>query len=381
MRILMVVRRYSPWVGGTERQAQKLSDKLAALGVDVRVVTGWWFRGTPRQEIIGRVPVDRNFTFWEMFGVPGLRKFGGYTYLLSLLGYLRARRDQFDLIHVHLLNYHAYPAVLAGRWWRKPTIIKLANSGRRSDLARMQLNELPGQTRMLPAILRADRFVAINHESEAELRAAGVAPDRIVSIPNGVEVEAAPRRDHRVNGHLDVLYVGRLHAQKGVDVLLSALRRASDRRPELKWRLHLAGDGPARPALEQQAEALGLGSQVRFLGQVDDVSEHLARAHVFALPSRTEGISNALLEAMAHGLPCVATAIGGNTDVIHHGRDGWLVPADDPDALAESLLSLSRDESLRRALGAGARQTAEAEFGLDRVAQRYLDLYRSLLNH
>ncbi len=380
MRILMVVRQFYPWVGGTERQAQKLSAKLIELGVDVRVVTGWWFRGTPQREMIGPVPVFRNFTFWEMFGVSGLRKFGGYTYLLTLLWHLWRRRHDYDIIHVHLLNYHAFPAVLAGRWWGKKTIIKTANSGQGSDIRRMQSDMLPGQRWMLPVTLTAHRLVAINVESVAELREAGTSPERIITIPNGVEVSGPSKRDYALNGNVTAMFVGRLHSNKGLDVLLTAFQQVIRRRPDQGWRLWLVGDGPLRSQLEAQAADLGLAERMKFWGWVENVSSLLAQADVFVLPSRTEGISNALLEAMAVGLPCVATSIGGNVDLLQTHQAGLLVPPDDVNALAEALLSLGGTEALRAQLGRRARQMVEAHFSIDSVAQQYLELYHSLMH-
>lgn len=381
LRILMLVRRYHPWVGGTERQAHKLASQLIAMGVDVQVVTGWWFRGTPQREQIGLVPVFRNFTAWEMFGLRGLRKLGGYLYLLTLLGYLGRHRHEYDLIHVHLLNYHAFAAVLAGRWWGKPVIVKLANSGSHSDLRRMEADMLPGQRAMLPTALRADRLIAINDESATELRTAGVPATRIMHIPNGVEIdEAADARDYAAPGRRTIAYVGRLHPSKGADVLLTALRRVVDTRPDLDWALWLFGDGQLRGALEAQAQALGLAERVTFWGTVAPLTPYLDQADLFALPSRSEGISNALLEAMARGLPCVVSAIGGNTDLIHSGENGLLTAPEDAAGLAAALVDMLDDEALRRRLGTAARRTVEAGYSLESVARQYLALYRSLLD-
>jgi glycosyltransferase involved in cell wall biosynthesis len=379
MRVLMIVRQYLPWVGGTERQAQMLSAKLIELGVDVRVVTGWWFQGTPRQEVIGTVPVFRNFTCWEMFGLKGLRKFGGYTYILSLFWHLWKHRHQYDLIHIHLLNYHAFPGVLAGRWWGKKTIIKIANSGQRSDIRRMQSNMLPGQRQMLPVALGADRIVAINEEIIAELREVGVPPERIVVIPNGVEIDGDYKRDYRLDSNVTVVFVGRLHPQKGLDVLLPAFKQVICSRPDLGWRLWLLGDGPLRTELEMMTKQLGIAQKVKFWGRVNDVSAYLAQADMFVLPSRAEGMSNALLEAMAYGLPCVATRISGNVGLIQHGETGLLVTPESETNLAEALIRLADDEILRQKVGRLARQTIESECSIDSIAKRYVELYNTLL--
>jgi len=381
MRVLMIVRQFYPWVGGAERQAQRLAAKLINLGIDVSIVTGWWIWGTPRREVIETIPVFRNFACWGMFGLKGLRKFGGYIYMLSLFWHLWKNRHEYDLIHVHLLSYSAFPGVLAGRWLGKKTIIKIATSGQRSDILRMRENDmLPGQRQMLPLTLKADRMVAINREIVDELLEAGVPPERIVVISNGVEVDRFDyRRDYRLGSTVTVLFVGRLHPQKGLDVLLPAFRRVIHSRPDIGWRLWLLGDGPLRPKLRMMAEQQGIGPAVKFWGQVNNVPAYLAQADMFVLPSRAEGMSNALLEAMAHGLPCVATRISGNTDLIQHNENGLLVTPESEAALAEAIIRLADDEVLRQKVGRLARQTVEAEYSMDRIAERYVRLYTMLL--
>jgi glycosyltransferase involved in cell wall biosynthesis len=118
---------------------------------------------------------------------------------------------------------------------------------------------------------------------------------------------------------------------------------------------------------------------VRFHGRVDDPAVHTRAADLFVLPSLSEGISNALLEAMAQGLPCIATDIPGNRDLIRDGETGLLVPTGDPGALAQRIALLAGDEGLRASLGRAARRLVEVRFDIDSVAREYAALYRGLL--
>jgi glycosyltransferase involved in cell wall biosynthesis len=191
----MVIRLFSPWVGGTQTQALRLARALRDRGVDVRFVTGRWFRGTPREETIDGVPVFRNHTLWEGFGIRGARKFGGYLYLLTLWWHLWRRRDTYDVIHVHGLSYHTFAAVIAGGRLGKPTLTKLANSGSASDIRKMRSDQHLALSRwMLPAALRCDRFVALTETVQRELEEAGVSGARITRIPNGIEPGPAIER-------------------------------------------------------------------------------------------------------------------------------------------------------------------------------------------
>ena len=378
----MIVRQFSPWIGGTERQAQKLSQALIAQGVDVKVVTGWWFRGTPQQEIVEGIPVYRNFTMWDMFGIRGLRKFGAYLYMLTLFVYLWWHRYEYDLLHIHQLNYHAFVAVLAGKWLNKKTIIKIANSGSYGDLLMMQRNaKLFGTRQMLPVALHTDFLVAITPLIVQELRAAGVPMTRILEIPNGIEVGTfGPKADYRLHDPVTLLFVGRLHPQKRLDLLLPAFRQAKLARPKLTWRLLLVGDGPLRESLKIMAQELDSDDEVIFCGKTNDVPSYLALADIFILPSCGEGMSNALLEAMTYGLPCLVSRDAGNMDIICHDENGLLVDCENSDTLAQTIVNLADNCEWRERLGQTARRTVKDRFAMKRVIEQYIALYQELID-
>src|SRR5207248_6706065 len=129
----------------------------------------------------------------------------------------------------------------------------------------------------------------------------------------------------------------------------------------------ILGDGPQRAKLARLADDLGIAPQVRFLGIVDDVPAQLLQADIFVLPSQAEGLSNAVLEAMAHSLACIATNVGGTPDLMRDGDTGLLVPVNDIDRLAAALARLAADPGLREQLGQRARRQVEAEFGIGRI--------------
>lgn len=155
--------------------------------------------------------------------------------------------------------------------------------------------------------------------------------------------------------------VGRLEWRKGHDVLLAALERLRTRRPSPQ--VLIVGDGPMAEELGRRASALGVASDVRLTGTMADVRPALAAMDLFVLPSREEGMSNALMEAMAAARPIVATGVGGNVEVLDGGRYGVLVPADDAPALAEAVAGLLDDVPRAAALGAASREFVTSRFG------------------
>ncbi len=198
-------------------------------------------------------------------------------------------------------------------------------------------------------------------------------PGRVSIIPNPVAAPAANTRSEPDTHDRLLLALGRLAPEKGFDLLLEAFASLAPSRPE--WKLTILGEGPQRARLEAQRRSLGLERRVDLPGAARDPGPWLHRADLFVLPSRFEGFSNALCEALAHGLPAVAfDCPSGPAEILRPGVDGLLVPEADVPALARTLARLMDDESLRLGMGARAPEVLE-RFGLEKV----LDLWEALL--
>jgi glycosyltransferase involved in cell wall biosynthesis len=170
-----------------------------------------------------------------------------------------------------------------------------------------------------------------------------------------------------------LISVGRLAPVKNYALLI----RAMDDLPNAK--LILVGDGPLKDDLEHQVKALGLAHRVHFMGERHDVPALLHASDLFVMSSDNEGVSKALLEAMALGLPCVATAVGGNPEVVIDEVTGWLFQKNDRHGLVERVQRLVGDPDLMMRMGnAGAQRTRDC-FSMDACVQKYLDLYRGIL--
>jgi glycosyltransferase involved in cell wall biosynthesis len=188
----------------------------------------------------------------------------------------------------------------------------------------------------------------------------GIDTERFTVGAAGARARAAVGLDH---ARPVVGTVGRLEDRKGHDQFLNAIRRLAATGNGTSPQGLIVGDGPLRAALEAHAAALGPAGRVRFTGTVADVRPLLAAMDVFVLPSWAEGMSNALMEAMAAGRPVVATAVGGNTEVVSDGKTGVLVPPGDPDAIARAVDELLRDPDRATRLGAAARDDVTRRFG------------------
>ena len=228
-----------------------------------------------------------------------------------------------------------------------------------------------------------DAVVAVSQKTADESVAIG-APQPVRVIHNGVTPKTSSRPRAAVRAALEVgadtvvvLHTAGFVHVKAHDVMLRALAKIGTGARVVTL---LAGDGETRPAMEALAKALGLDAgRVRFLGFRSDVPDLLGAADVFALPSRSEGLPLAVLEAMAQGLPVVATPVGGVPELVRHDVEGLLVPVEDDAALAAAISRLADDAALRAEMGAKGRARAVGEFSFDRMTERYDELYRSLL--
>ncbi len=205
--------------------------------------------------------------------------------------------------------------------------------------------------------------------------AAGVClPEQTVVIPNAVDVSALPRAAPR-GGVVELISVGRLRAPKDLITLVRALARLE----RGSFRASLVGDGPDRPMIEAELNRLGLAESVRFLGDRSDVAELLAGGDLFVCSSRSEGMPVSILEAMAVGLPVVASAVGGVPEIIDDGRTGLLVAPGAVAPLADALARLIGDRALRERMGRAGRKAALDRYDLPRFRDAHLELYRRLL--
>lgn len=215
------------------------------------------------------------------------------------------------------------------------------------------------------------------------IREDGISASQVYVVENGIDLPAfdeAAREDPGVPaGRPCIAVIANLHPSKGHLDLIEAVARV---RAEVRDLLVLcAGEGPMRPVLEQQIAFQGLRETVLLLGHRRDVPALLARARVTCAPSVEEGLSSAIVEAMAAALPVVATDVGGTPELVREGETGLLVPPRNPEALAERLLDLLRDPDRARALGAAGRRRVERDLTLPALGRRLGDLYRSLLEN
>lgn len=383
LRLVLVTRRFWPLMGRAGKATANLAAELAARNVDVTVLTARWNPQWPARITCGGVPVVR-------FERPPGQGRHANQYVKSLARWLQVNQDRYELVYVSKLQHEAYAALKAVRRG-VPVVLRAEAAGRLGD-CHWQL-EARGGRKIKQACMKADALIGPSRAIERELIAAGYPRRKVHYLARGVPIPPQPDANAKASarealaaansglrlrsGAPLAVYVGPLDESKGLDDLVAAWQRVVASKPTA--RLWLIGEGPRRHALEDQILERDLLGRVFLAGVFDSIDELLTAADLFVLPSREEGPSLALFEAMAAGLPIVATDLSGAREAVSDGQHARLVPGGDVDALSAAVLRLLVQRELAARLGAAARLRAQAEFSMAQTADSHLKLFESLM--
>ena len=405
LTLALVTRRYPPQIGGAEKVLSYLARALANEGVDVTVVTSRipGSKNTGHEEVefdqcqtsrelaqdrLGRLSIVRLKT-------SRLRFYGTWLYMRNLRRWFHD--NCVDLAYVSMLKHDAYVVVRAGKRLGFPVVLRPEGAGATGDIAWQSYGNFG---RVIGLTCRqAEAFISISKSVEAEiqksLRSGTMRPfrlaektgpklvvPRIVSIPNGVLL---PESAWQIRPAWQItpraIFVGRLAPEKGLDTLVAAWPRVRLRFPMAQ--LVLIGEGAERVNLERLVRVVGLTlgptQAVHLPGSVTSITDALRNADLFVLPSREEGMSIALLEAMALGIPVVASLIFGNQRLVSDFEHGRLVPPDDPIRLARTIIEQWENVDRAVQMGLAARSRIGREFSIETIAREHLALFRELI--
>jgi glycosyltransferase involved in cell wall biosynthesis len=391
-RICMLIDRYLPVVGGAETQAYALSEELAGRGYEIQILTRRIKSEFPVKEVIGSNQVYR-------LSPVGLSHKANVFVMFTAIWHLIRHRRTFEVLHVHGIGPLGIASIIASKLLRKKVILKIASYGdlRRRDavgIAPSLFSRVVRRILLPPRIWfwflgQANCIVTISREIEEEANSLNLAKNTY--IPNGVDtkkyvpasVNEKTSIKHELNlpaGHL-LVFLGRLVDGKRGDVLIQGIPSVLEKYPETLTVFLGTGrlqQDDVEEELKQQVNNLGLEDNVYFAGEVNNAVSYLQAADVFVFPSEKEGLPNALLEAMACGLPSVVCEIGGVTDIADE-TTSWVVPVGDVGAFSQAIISAlsNPDEAQKR--GTEARRKIESQFSLEVVADAYEALYGQLL--
>jgi glycosyltransferase involved in cell wall biosynthesis len=405
LKLALVTRRYPPLIGGAEKVLSYLAEALAAEGADITVITSQAPGLVVAREEQSPITACNNAVSMG-YASPAqpkivrlvtsqLRFLGTWRYMHNLKMWFQ--KNPVDLAYVSMLKHDAYSVVSAGERLNFPVVLRPEGAGATGDIAWQSwgnFGRVIGQR-----CRRAAAFVAISKSIEHELReswhSGTMRPSQlaellhqtpkepcILSIPNGVPIpEFTWQRRPDWRSGPRAVFVGRLAAEKGLDTLIEAwpLVRAKYTNAQLI----LIGEGPLRLALMEKVKALGMalgpGQAVEMPGAASEPSKPLRGADLFILPSREEGMSIALLEAMALSIPLVASSIPGNRRLVSDFEHGRLATPDDPGNLAQAIIDQWDDFDRAILMGRAARHRVNQEFSIRHVARKHISVFEDLL--
>ena len=344
---------------------ERLVNGLSAGGdYDIEIIS----LGCVSEAIRKGIPVEIQIVYMKMGST---REPIFYGTFFQLVRHLKRRCP--DIVHTYLNTSNVFGVAAA----------LIASTGRvitsRRDMGQFRTGRIGVMERFLSRRFAARVFCVCKAVGERTRKTEEIPDDKIRVLLNGVDtVRFNPRNKYTFEGPLTFGMVAKMdRVEKGHREMIEAAAWASIRSPE-KTVFKLAGDGPLRKALEELASRIGASGCVRFLGEQGNIDSFLDGVDVLIVPSYSEGISNALLEAMAKGIPVIATGVDGNLETVQDGQNGILVPARDPRAIGEAILKYANDPGLAETHGRNGRRRAEEHFSMKRMIEAYRREYRSL---
>ena len=377
--IAMLIARFFPVQGGAEVQCKLLSNELKQKKCDVFILT---------QSLPGLMPVetiDSLSVVRKGFSLSGL--IGSLSYLLSGLYYLAENKNKYDIIHAHLAPTPAVLAGMASKILHKPSVLLIGGSRKTGDIARAN-ETFYGRLKLFIIKHTVDVFVCLSYEIKKELFDAGFDLSKTVILPNGVNIskfkpaEEDEKRKIRVKLGLPVdskivLFTGRLEPGKGLDILMEAWKSMENENYAKHLSLVINGSGSLEKRLKNRYAKC---ANVIYTGWTEDAASYMRCSDIFVLPSLGEGMPNSLIEAMACGLCCVSTNIGGVVDLINHAVNGMLVRPGNAKELAQAIKGLCLNNEISAELGVKAREFVESKLSIEKIAYQYTELYKTLLS-
>jgi len=368
MKIAIIVEKFPPkWLAGTEIATYNIARHIAMRGHEVHVVTSL-DNGLPKESIYGGCYVHRI----------GWRK---VRFLRFALFWVKAliilRKINPDMVHAQNIIMGGI-GFLSRKFLRKPYIVW----GQGSDVYLPWLFKKEVSKTVLK---NANAVIALTEDMKREIKK--ICDRNIFVIPNGIDLkkfENLSRKEARSKLQIEedekiIIFVGTLRSVKGVKHLIQAMVAIG--REDTRAKLMLVGNGKERPGLEELVKELVLERQVSFIGRApnEDVPEYMVASDVFVLPSLSESFGIVNLEAMASGLPIVASKVGGLPEIVRDGKNGFLVEPKNPEQIAEKVLLLLGNDELRRSISEINKEKAK-DYSWERVADRLEKVYSEVLN-
>jgi L-malate glycosyltransferase len=367
MKILFVIDGLFPCNGGAEKQAMTLAKHFKTEGHDIQILCPQLDETMPLCETLSGIKVTR-------IPYPKIKVFGSLLLYIKYMYQLYAMRKEYSVIHVHMVKNIAaftglmkvflkfkYVAKVSGAWEFSSGVLDPEKFNKGIMLVRNYF------------IKKADHIQCVSSKTKQILLDCNYPEKIALLLPNGVDLTShklkVPHNDNKSD--ITIVYAGRLEYVKGVDILINAVNKL-----EFKVSLVIVGSGKEEKAFKKLCHDLDLESQVQFLGYITNLPEILLSADLYVQPSREEGLPNSVLEAMATGLPIVATNVSGNQDLVADGINGYLTSPEDIEDMSYKISKILSSSELLKTMGMNSRKIIEENYSIQSTYQQLLKVYQ-----
>ena len=421
-RIGIIINLYYPIIGGTQVHTKQLTEGLRRIGVHTSIITRK-IQGYSKKDVVGGCDVYRILDYWDVSKHPCSKIYRAFKKGLWAAGSAPSYECRFDqgtpkglrekrfidwiveaysltgiaiplathsiLHHYDLLQFQllsTFEMLPAFPYWlrRKKKILRL---GSLKDFADIEEDKRMNRFRET-VVKEFDKVVCISLAIREKLLRIGVPPDKLEEIPNGVDtdkfrpVEGENKRQlkHKLgfDGKRLVIFVARQVTIKGIELILEAILFAREKVPNIHY-VHVGDAGEATPFLQKYVKENVLEDHVTFVGEKGDVLPYLQCADIYVSSSHSEGLSNAMLEALASALPLVVTDTSGSDEVVKPERNGYILRQRDARTFGDCLVDLLSDEDKRRCFAEASRVIAVRHFSFKEMLRRYVLMYSEVL--
>jgi glycosyltransferase involved in cell wall biosynthesis len=327
-----------------------------------------YFRSASQNDTTEADSSRQKLSFWIELPFVWLARL---TFFCELIYWCYKNHLRVDVIHVHEAGWLGALGVIIGKLYKIPVVCKAATHPPFPQIGW----DVPFRLILRKFQRLSEKIIILNDQARESLTLDGFPADKIITIPNAVLLPV--KTEFPRNSDI-VLYVGNFsqgNHWKAFDVLFDAWKIIHEQQTGL--RLVVLGGGD-RSTWEKYVDRLGCTSSVQFMGRVSNPEEYYGMAGIFILPSRVEGMSNALLEAQSWGIPCVVSDIPGNTSIVENEVNGLVVPVNDSQSLANAVIKINNDPLLRRKIGAAARNLMEEKYEINGIAEKLIMLYEDV---
>ena len=360
--------------GGAEQQTLRLAVNLKNHNIDSFILAPKIKKNTPLESLEKSIPV-RRFKLNNLPNLGGRNIFSFITWSIKLIYWLIKNSNKFDIIHIIHGRLHSVPAIFAAKILKKPVLVKLGAGGKNFDVNAVNNKKIIGSFFSKYILKNVTGWIATSKQIESDLKGHNIKDEFIHKIYNGIDIDEV--RINKFRKNKTFLVVGRIEVDKMCDQII----RVFSKLPEnLNVKLIFLGDGQLKSNLMKMTNKLNQSHRIFFKGMVNNINEYIVNSDFYVSASNTEGMSNALLESMALGIPAIASKISGVDEMVFDKKNGFVFASNDEKIFYEKIVNaINCSEEKYLDMSRSASEHILKNFPIKLIAKKHIELYSSFI--